>query len=633
VDASTVFTSPSFQAGCQDSVAKAAGVSRSAVIVLSVMAKPDAEQYTKITFRYRVTSLPAQQEELVETLTSAAFAQNFGHHLMSGQQSLPQGVSIAQVDFVRLTTANATGSDDSRNLDREVMGTKLDIFTTSTMGDDMLKSWAGSATGALRDALVRALSTPGVSPDEQKVSVFPGPVSADVSHAKARFFIHAQVPPVVNSTEDADGSVFKSRSRTFDQVINTLSTSEQFQNLLVDELTSKGVPVLPGMALVRTSSASATGESTVPAGGSTEMVLLIVVASVLLMCLGTSVAFRKTLLRRCAKSGCRCQKPLIQEMDVDDDDCTVKPFDEKQVRVCMCGSTLSLDVYSCPTCSRKSNLVEVSVVKMHSAPEVLKHALDEFGEPQEFAGTTGKGDTKFKQILRSVERSMDGTDTDLPDLVDEYRYRRKQDWTDRPRAAGRQNQYNLDDDSHEATLQSHFAGQQETRRCRPSPASTNATECPEGSCGSASSASPPCSDWSSPQRSRPSTRRTSPGETKRRTNLADAEEMQVIDVSDTESEQSGDVRRASSKALRLPEGFECRVMDMDSRSLPNWTSRRLFRRTMASYAVAEEGNLPTKPPPDVPHHRSNEMHHPCPDTGGTCGSDKIEIVDAFEDDF
>jgi hypothetical protein len=587
---------------------------------------------------------------MVATLTSADFSRDFSQQIISQQPALGEGLQISQLDFVRLKT-NGSGDSGAHLLDRDVMGSAFEIFTDEHLENKTLLLWMGNATPAIEAALAKALAAPGVSMEEQEITVTPGPILIFPTYAKARFNIHAQVPPVANIYADPDGSLYRNRSMAYSKVINSLSVSEDFQSLLVEELVSSGVPALPGMTFVkRIESAVAVEDETVEASLPLAIILAVAMSAVFTPCLVFLLAKRRAIIRSCAKKcGMGCKKPLIQEMD--EDDCTVKPFDEKQVRVCMCGKTLSLDIDSCPTCRsrNKSQVTEVNItVNVHSNTDAfgqLKRALDGFNEPR---GHEGKGDpsgmkvtTKFNQIFKSVQRNGgdNSPNGDLPDLVDEYIYRRKQDYTDRPRAAGAMKTH-LDGDEHDTGALGASSSKKSLAlsRCKPSPASTRPTECPEGaSLDSISSDSPQRSD-SSPQRCRPMTRRTSPGRgsTGKGMFSEKEKEMEVIDVSDTESENSHTgLKRTGSKAVRLPKGFECR-MTLDSRSLPNFTSSRLFRRTMASYAVAEEGSLPSDRINNLPQQRSRPVQSHSSQSSDAnrkaSGCDSIEVMDVTDFD-
>lgn len=623
-------------------------------------AELEAPQVARVMARYRIAvATPEKQISMVALLSSPEFAHGFKQRIMSEQH---EGFRVSHLDLVRLRTHVSEQPAGAPSLNRDVVGSALDIFTSEHLTYETLLLWVGNATPAVESAIAKALSAPGVSTAEQRISVTPGDVLVLPTYAKARFNIHAQVPPVANIFADPDGSLYRNRSMAYFQVIDSLSVSEDFENLLVEELDSSGVPPLLGMSLkpVDVDGPVTAEEEEVRASLPLAIILAIMMSALSTSCLAICLLKRRAIIRCCANNcGMSCKKPLMQETD--DDDCTVKPFDDKQVRVCMCGKTLSLDVDSCPTCRNrnKSKVMEVNItVNVHSGSEAfsqLKNALDGFKEPRGNEGgkTEGTGSrlaTKFNQIFKSVRSSRSPSPNgDLPELVDEYIYRRKQDYTDRPRAAGAMKTH-LDDADHDlgafgelgvATWKVNPA----FGRCKPSPASSKATECPEGgSLHSISSDSPQISDPSSspPQRCRPITRRTSPGRGGGATGegiFEGEKEMEVIDVSDTESETSHtDLRRSSSKALRLPKGFECRTT-LDSRSLPNWTSSRLFRRTMTSYVVAEEGNLPSDRINNLPQDRPTTVQCQRRDAHRTdefrtarrsSGSDAIEVFDVTD---
>lgn len=260
----------------------------------------------------------------------------------------------------------------------------------------------------------------------------------------------------------------------------------------------------------------------------------------------------------------------------------------------------------------------------------LKFALQELGEASqslrnEFAIAGSNPNSPSSSPSRRSTVAQQNAVCGLPNLVDEYRYARKLDYTDRPQAAKHSNPFHLGDNC-EAAPPASGRGM-----CRLSPTSTRATELPGDGASSiddsASTASLPRSTWSSPERSRPSTQRPSTQSPSRpstqrspqrsrsqgpvNTTLSGCDDIQVVDIVDTDSEESG--------GSPIPGGLTLSGLFSQARALEGSlsldstrsTSRRLFRRTLNSYFVSEEGAPPTKSSPagSLPHSLRN-MHGP-----------------------
>jgi len=315
----------------------------------------------------------------------------------------------------------------------------------------------------------------------------------------------------------------------------------------------------------------------------------------------------------------------------------VRPFDEDcESQVCPCGEEVAPGSGKCWKCSRATvpPAVKASSEMQTGSFCNLKFALSELGETSkslrnEFvvAGASPSSSLSASPKSRSRvpvsphEKAL-GAQGHVTDLIDEHNCARRLDYSDRPRAARPRNHYNLGDACEEHKPPSALG--------RPSPASLDTTQAPDGD----SALGSPSPQRSRHSDSRPSTRRPSPGRTARsHGSLSTSEDIEIIDVTDSDSEESTEASLPSpSRAvlMRPPRAADSQQA-LDSRSLPNWASRRLFRRTLASYFVAQEGSPPPKSNSSgsLPHRLSN-VHGPSPGINRSSGSGKNEVIEVTD---
>lgn len=596
-DLSARVDSTKFKSSCRSSAAAASGRTEDRFTIVSVAQgrrlAAGSLHSDRVALRYRISvGTPAEQAELIEILLSAQFAENFGRKLISSEQANPEGLNISQLDFARLGTKSESfpGSegDESQSLNREAVGKSLELYGVPLWDSRNLESWAGNATPAIKAALVKTFSASSLPTHSETISVSPGSVSVTPSHVWLRFHIHAQVPPIEVS-KDPDGSMYRELFHGYSQEMENLGVSSQFQESVLDELDAIGVPAIPGMAFVA-SPLHDHPDDTHAASLDFRIVGLVALLALIAVCVGTCSCWKQRKVAQQRSKGMqdpRCQKADPRKNEEVDN--RVMPFDNHcNLRMCMCGQELSPEAAACGKCGREVG----RSANIHVEPAAfcqLRFALHECRQANEFKVTSPTSSSAT--FCKTARQSARHCRADLPNLVDEYRYARKLDYSDRPRAA-RHNQYNLGE---------YEVGQvtSEAFCCRASPASTSTTDLPDNmsSVGSSLSASPHLSTWSSPGQARPTTRRTSLGQSARSPGvLSGSEEFAVIDVSDSESEDSNNIP-ANLRPPRLQSGFS-----QDKRTLSNWTSRRLFRRTMVSYFVAEENSLPpdmSKPKEDA----------------------------------
>jgi len=635
----------------------------------------------KVIFQYRIpVNTPAEQKDTVVTLQSSEFARTFGKQFISAERARPKGLSISELDFVRMSTASESFAGEgnrTQNFNREAVGQTFDVFGSPLVAIHTLKLWVANATAAIEAAIVKALSTSSIPQSQQTVKVTPGPVLITTAFVRIRFRIHAQVPPINLASPggkaiDPDGSMYRERFQSYFRVIENLDNSAEFQETVVKELQDSGVPEIPGMAFGATTSIVAPSDDQ-SASGSVRVLALVMILTVSIVCIGTSSAWLKRsrlrqLTQRCCGSHSHsAHKRSVKEADVSDD-CKVRPFDDDdEIHTCPCGEEVAPDADYCPKCGRKVLSNSVSIQTQTDPFCQLKFALAELGEASkslrnEFTvqctSPSGVKAGHSYGCRNEAHEKATGGESDLPNLVDDKKYTRKDernlDCSDRPRAATTKNQYCLGDDSDRpraATTKNQYclddefeADGQPCGLRRPSPASTGATELE--SLESMSWASPDRSNWPSPQRSasRPGTRRDEvrdgdsrpgtrrPGETAPQGPLSNSDVIEVIDVTDTESEQSRNKTPPSRSMLMraLQGGLTLDSTSIGtSRLLPTWTSRRLFRRTMNSYSVAEQKNLPPEPPQSnregsAPHRLSN-VHTLSLEANRSSGSDNATL--------
>lgn len=651
VDLAVAVTSASFQGNCQSSVAMASRrqVEDIEVIGASLVGgrrtaggrrlAEGASEKEQILLQYRIpVRSSAEQADVVATLQTPRFAQEFTQQVISAEQA-SQGLRISQVDFERLsinsTSFTSSGGNDTEPILREVVGNALDLYGNPLWNKTTLAAWANNATPAIQAALVRTLSTPAIPASVQTVSVSPGAITITPSYARARFHVHAQVPQLKTVVEDPNGSVYRERSQSYYLVITHLGDSEPFHKTVLEELHASGVPPMPGMAFAERTYSAITDEKQ-SASVSVYVVVLMLLLTAVFVFLGTLSWIKRP---RCC-GGYRVKghgKPQMQERHVDDD--RVKPFHDE----CVCGEEIANGADACGKCGRKSALGEVSIDVHNPSLSKLRFALQEIGEASksftnEYAVTSPTASNAVPSFGNRKHQDAMTNGMRLPDLMEATRRKLEPtlDYTERPPCrAAKRSQDNLDDAGHVISC-----------LAKPSPTSTRATELPDGA-DSLEEISPQRSNWSSPQRSRPSTRRASPSpsnfksESTARSHdqLSTSHEMiEVIDVTDTESEDSGGtplpmLKHPSEEGiLRRPS--QERGALVESRSFSNWTSMRLFRRTMASYFVAEQGSPPPTPPKpnpnSLPIQGQNKLHGLSARANRPSHSDRLDVIEVTD---
>merc|ERR1719456_1038342 len=71
----------------------------------------------KVILQYRIpVRTPAERADLVAILQSAEFADDFGQQIISEEQARPQGLSISQLAFVRLSTKSTSFAGEGGNV-------------------------------------------------------------------------------------------------------------------------------------------------------------------------------------------------------------------------------------------------------------------------------------------------------------------------------------------------------------------------------------------------------------------------------------------------------------------------------------------------------------------------------------
>jgi hypothetical protein len=612
-----------------------------------------------LQYRVRVGS-SNEQTDLIETLHSAEFADEFGREVTSAEQVRAHGLTISEFSFVRLSSKSLpfaeTASNDTSILFREALGNALDLYGNPLWANATLEAWQKNATPAVRAAVVKTISAQASLADGKTVSVSPGPLVVDPSYVRARFHIHAQIPPLEESS-NPDGGMYREHFQSYYRAIDNLDSSENFQKSVLEELAASGVPTMPGMAFsasTYTEEDDDDAQDVQEAGGGVAVVVLVLLLTVFLVCLGTFSWMERLRIRKLTQwcfGGTQLNLQHNHKPDDAAEDCNkVTPFEDN---FCVCGEEFASGACFCGKCGRSVGRGSVSIQTQTDSLTRLKFALHEIGEASkslrnEFvvACTTPTSSCSSPARNRMHQNAM-LNGVDLPYLVDEYRYARKLDYTDRPRAA-KPYQYNLDDECH--------ASQAPCVLARPSPASSQTTQVPDGASmlDTASSISPERSTWSSPQRSRidsrPSTRRAGGSDTARSQGpLSSADDMEIIDVTDTESEDSRNNRNrqipvpplAGWASIRKPSKRVERQATPESRSLTNWTSMRIFRRTMASYLVAEDGSLPPKSASASSSRsksqasrdlqgKQSSMHGLGTNTNRSSNSDKLEVIEVTE---
>lgn len=666
VDLPAAISSTSFKASCGEAVASASGTSAQGVTITSVALAPGHSH--KVILQYRIlVKTPTEQAKLVEVLQSAEFANSFRAWLL--EYARQHGLHILESDFMRLSISSQNfpgfGGRGAEQFTREAVGNALDLFGSPEWPNNAVVSWAGNATPAIQTALEKTLPSPGVPQSLQTVTVIPGPVAVSASHVRARFLIHAQVPPIQVAI-DPDGSVYRDLLQSYHSVIENLGNSVQFQQSVLDELRVIGVPEIPGMAFTKTDSSAPVEPSS--AGGNLLLIALVLVFASLATCAGAWNFAARRRFFQCLRQQHRVSTTVAvasgqKTTETDFGDCRVRPFSEDcESQVCPCGEEVAPGSGKCWKCGKVTSFTGVSSPKQQSKSSSfanLKLALHEFGSKSlsnEFSVAASSPSSAVSRSpcsrsrTKSISQEKPGQSPDsitTPGNEDTVAVRL--DYSDRPRAAKPSNHYNLGNEF-ERRRPRPLGGPG-----RPSPASTASTDVPDGASAVGSSSA----GFLSPQRmrhcdsdSRPGTRKNT---ARSHASLATPRDIvEVIEVTDSDSDESEQMVTSPSRAVLMrhrgslawgdtPEGVEGKEMAsrdaaghpalQDRPSRPHTSSSRrpiaslsarLFRRTIKSYFVAQEGSLPPKANPgDSLSNRTSNVHGLGPDDNRLSGSDEF----------
>merc|ERR1719271_1426166 len=148
--------------------------------------------------------------------------------------------------------------------------------------------------------------------------------------------------------------MYRERLQSYCGVVDNLADSLKFQQAVLNELETSGVPQMPGMAFDGGPDINTAVEERA-AGGSAELIVLALLLAALITCVGACSFAKWLVLRR----WCQCLRPGTgsptelngKNVNTDSGVCQVKPFDEDlESQICSCSEEVAPGNAKCWKC-------------------------------------------------------------------------------------------------------------------------------------------------------------------------------------------------------------------------------------------------------------------------------------------